>query len=61
MKERVHATAVVYRTVNAAHFQLPDSLLIADMTPTHGKYVRIKSIKENAITGVIVFLPETVS
>jgi hypothetical protein len=44
--------------VNAAHFQLPDSLFIAATTPTQGKYVSINNIKEKAIRGVNTILPE---
>jgi hypothetical protein len=43
--------------VNAAHFQLPDSLLIAAITPTQGKYVSMNNINEKAISGVKTGLP----
>jgi len=58
MKDSIHAMPVVYITVNAAHFQLPDSLLIAATTPTQGKYVRMNNMNENAISGVNNILPE---
>jgi hypothetical protein len=57
MKDKIHAIPVVYITVKAAHFQLPDSLLIAATTPTHGKYMSTNSIKENAISGVNIAFP----
>ncbi len=37
IKEINHAAPVVYKTVNNAHLRLPDSRLIAEMTPTQGK------------------------
>jgi hypothetical protein len=45
--------------MNADHFQLPDSRLIAETTPIQGKYVRIKSMNEKAFSGVNNLFPES--
>jgi hypothetical protein len=57
VKESSQATAVVYKTMNTAHFQLPASRRIAATTPMQGKYVRIKSMNEKAARGVNSFFP----
>lgn len=36
-KDTIHASIVVYPAAKAAHFQLPDSCLMAAMVAIHGK------------------------
>ena len=43
--------------VNIAHFQDPDSLRIAAITATHGKYIKVKSSRQNTTSDPYTFCP----